>query len=137
MEKDYVVDEETGSHLVLLVQSIRKRLPLLESIRLRELNAISLDVETIKGGAEILSFDALAAVMDKMTKIVADSLANTITSAQSSVALIEQITIAEDQLNRAMAGPKPEALNFLSHSPQAESRAARVEPMAVAAVPRP
>ncbi|RYZ50556.1 MAG: chemotaxis protein CheA, partial [Proteobacteria bacterium] len=40
-------------------------------------------------------------------------------------------------LNRAMAGPKPEALNFLSHSPQAESRAARVEPMAVAAVPRP
>lgn len=146
MDKEYIVDEDTGSHLALLVESIRKRLPLLESIRLRELNAISLDVETIKGGAEILSFDALVSVMEEMAKVVVDSLANKLNATQSSILLLEQITIAESQLQQAMAAPIHEASNFAAHHPHthttiplAAARPVKVEaptpPPAVATVP--
>jgi two-component system chemotaxis sensor kinase CheA len=152
MEKEYIVDEDTGSHLVLLVESIRKRLPILESIRLRELNAISLDIETIKGGAEILSFDHLVVVMEEMAKIVAESLANKINAAQSSIALLEKITAAESMLQHAMSGPSLEALHFTAHSnhhapassaaPVTAPRPAKTEPapapaLAVAPSPAP
>ncbi len=92
------LNQETVTYLSDLVRSIRTHLPIPEDIRRRRLTAVRLDVETVRGGAKVLSFDELNAIATAMGRIVSNAMDDGFTAEEASDLLLIQIDLAEKLL---------------------------------------
>ena len=98
MLKRAALNQETVSYLSDLVRSIRVHLPIPEETRRKQLTAVRLDVETVRGGAKVLSFDELNSIATNMGRIVSNAMEDGFTAEEASDLLLVQVDLAEKLL---------------------------------------
>ncbi|RZA19716.1 MAG: chemotaxis protein CheA, partial [Proteobacteria bacterium] len=136
MTKTIILDPEITHQLSELVNSVLNRLPL-KANDIEAAQAISLDLATLKGGAEILSFDDLATLINEMDRAITEFSQAKIESGEASAHLSKCVTNALHLLDirpvptkapaPSLSNPVPAAIA----APAAPTTVKKAEPAAI------